>query len=614
VRQDLLIAWVVVMSGVLCPMVRADAALPLVEPVDLGALSPDDFADDELDLPYLLAHLHRVANAVVSEGELRGYIDLPVWRPVHTNHPGNARVLENHLALAFFYCTDRPWNPYFGDPAVRARLEAILQYWLSRQNAEGLFSEYRMDDWNLAATGFGVMTMAETLRVLRDGPPIDAQLHQRVIDATRKALEAILTLPAMYQHARRFSNQYTSIWGPGQLFLQMYPDERLSTTLLERMQSAVNDFHSPAGYPYEREACDWAYTLDTHHANMGNAWRFAPGTAYEQPLIESDRRWLEWLSYNAVREPDDSYFTLNSAIESRRTIGGFTRWSTPLAEQIELARAFAALEREAARGTQRLRQQLERRWPQVDELTTYQPHRFIRREYPQWYPTREQRDEAIRLLPYLARDRFTHQRHDPRTPVTYSFIRRPGYYATFTSGTIVSEQQRYGLGLLWHPGMGSVLQSQSNTHDAVWGTMIGGRLVEATPFDAEPRIDNRRVMPQPGNHDLGDGDFTITYDLPAGGTKSVTLTDIAIVVRIRHGGEAVEQFPLLLRDNDALERTHDGVTLRRGRHAMILRSDPPARVELLDGKPLHGPWRLAVVRLHAKSAFRYEITFDAPGD
>ena len=53
--------------------------LPEVPPADLTKLSPGDFADDELDMPYFLSHLHTVANSVVSEGENRGFIDIPVW-------------------------------------------------------------------------------------------------------------------------------------------------------------------------------------------------------------------------------------------------------------------------------------------------------------------------------------------------------------------------------------------------------------------------------------------------------------------------------------------------------------------------------------------------------
>ena len=100
---------------------------------DLSQLTPDDFADDELFLPYnmaysekhmpyYLAHFHRLANAVREDG----FIDIAVWRNAADNAPYNARVMESILSLAYFYTTDRPWNPYYGSEALRARLEAAL--------------------------------------------------------------------------------------------------------------------------------------------------------------------------------------------------------------------------------------------------------------------------------------------------------------------------------------------------------------------------------------------------------------------------------------------------------------------------------------------------------
>src|SRR5215813_3993777 len=112
-----------------------------VRAADLSRLSVDDFRDDELDLPYYLANFHRVANSVALSGARRGFIDIPVWRDLKDNQPYNARIMESILSLAYFYTLDRPWNPYRGDPALRARLEAALDFWCNSQNTDGRFSE-----------------------------------------------------------------------------------------------------------------------------------------------------------------------------------------------------------------------------------------------------------------------------------------------------------------------------------------------------------------------------------------------------------------------------------------------------------------------------------------
>ena len=34
---------------------------------------------------------------------------------------------ESYLTVAYFYCTDRPWNVYRGSPAVRQRFQAMFE-------------------------------------------------------------------------------------------------------------------------------------------------------------------------------------------------------------------------------------------------------------------------------------------------------------------------------------------------------------------------------------------------------------------------------------------------------------------------------------------------------
>ena len=48
-----------------------------VPPVDWSKIKLDDFADDELDLPFYLHHFHTVANAVREDGPTRGFMTIP---------------------------------------------------------------------------------------------------------------------------------------------------------------------------------------------------------------------------------------------------------------------------------------------------------------------------------------------------------------------------------------------------------------------------------------------------------------------------------------------------------------------------------------------------------
>src|SRR5256885_17154283 len=110
--------------GILSLVGRLDGAQPPVAPVDLSQLSPSMFRDDELDLPFYLAHFHRVANSVALTADRLGFIDIPVWLVVKFNQPHNARFIESILFMSYFFSANRPWNVYRADTSMRARLDA----------------------------------------------------------------------------------------------------------------------------------------------------------------------------------------------------------------------------------------------------------------------------------------------------------------------------------------------------------------------------------------------------------------------------------------------------------------------------------------------------------
>jgi hypothetical protein len=590
---------------------RNDESHRLLSPPDLASIPAEAFSDEEQDIPYYLVHFHKLANAVIMEGEDRGFIDLPVWRRAQDNRPYNHRVLENHVAFAFFYCTDRPWNPYYRDARVRARLEAILDFWARTQHPEGMLREYQPDNWNLAATSFGVQMMSETLRLLRDGPPIDPELHQRVIDGTRRAIEAILTRDDFWRQGSSYSNQYSGSWGGAMLFLSMYPDERLSTLLRQRIEQSIEPFGSPAGYPYEADGCDWGYTLDTHHNNVLHAWTYSRETQLARPLIETERRWTDWLSYNAVLEPDGGPFILNRGIESRTPLTHFATWSSPVIEHVPAARAFARTQEQVERSLRQRRQRHLETWPQVPELRGYNPHFFVGRTSHRTYPAAGEREQALASLPYLANDRFIHQRMDDRHPAVYTFIRRPVYYAAFNSGPVITPRQRLGLGLLWHPRGGTLLQSQAGARREAWGTAAGPEhdVYEARGALAEFSIDDQAIEPEPGVANLPDGMLTVTYPLQDQGRKHLAFDNRRITVTVEHDGPFIERIPLLRRREDLLELLPGRLNLRRGEAVLAISFDAAIQPELIETDLKSGPCDVIVLELAGHDRLEYELAF-----
>ncbi len=597
----------------------------MLSPASVADFSPADFDDGELDLPYYLSHFHRVANAVEMDGPGRGFINISVWRRPKDNKPHNARIMENILALAFFYCTDRPWNVFYAELDLRQRLEAALNFWCGIQNGDGRFSEYGPGNWNLAATAFATKFMGQTLHLLDSGPDIDLTLHERVIAADRKALYATFTIDELQTHGRNFTNQYANAWGGALAYLDLFSDAELERLLDQRLEESLTEFQSPAGYFYERSGPDWGYFLGTHHSDIHVAYHYARGTDRASVFLEKERRWYDWFSYNAVREPDGTGYVLNRAIETRQqraflteyraNLGGAERSNsgdidtTALGEVLELPRAYGRTAEAHARDIADARVRLEAHWPtvaplQVGEFWAFTPYAFLHRDHITWYPTLEQKKAATAMLPYIARDHFTHQRVDSRHPVVFTFVRRPTYYAAFNTGPVLSAQQRYGLGLLWHPRAGAVLQSQTDTDHAAWGTVANHTLCEKADIAAAFRINGVPVIPRSGIRDLPSGDLEIIYPLGETGSKTILFASNAITVSVNYPGAFTEILPLLKGELDTIK---NGAVLTRGDVSLCIETENA--LTLFDTDLKSGDRQVVTARIDAENTLTYCIAF-----
>ncbi len=603
--------------------------LPLV---DLSKLSPRDFADAEIDLPYYLAHFRQFADAVIAEGPNRGFIGISVWRgQTGDKKPYNARVMENILSLAYFYTLKRPWNPYYGSVPVRQRLEAALEFWCRIQSPDGKFSEYGQQQWNLAATAFATKFMGRALALLKDGPPIDRELHHRAIEADRKAIRIVLTDPDFYEHGKRLSNQFTNVWAGGPAFFRLYPDAELESLFWKRLPDSLRDFQSPAGFFYEADGPDAGYSSSTHQSNLRVAYVLTRGTDRAKPFLEHDRRWFEWLAWNAVPEPGGGW-TLNRAIETRQKHAFFSDLTTPLAERIPLARAFATNTAEHKAELVKARQEGERDWPSVPplpvgEFRAYAPYAFLDRDQFEWRPSQEQQAAARRTLPYIERTRFAHQLMDSRNPIVSTYIRQPLYYAAFNSGKHLRDQQRYGLGLLWNPKSGAVLQSQTASDTAAWGTQaepwnsgdsqpiptagIGGSprsVYESGDVNAVFEAAGRTVTPQPGSHDLAGGTVSLRYPLGAGGEKSVRFDPDRIMIQVRHPGRFTEVIPLLA-DTVKIALGEQSAEIPFPGGTFRVEFGHTAKPELVRTPMAVGKKHVEVLRLRAENELEYSLVF-----
>jgi hypothetical protein len=343
------------------------------------------------------------------------------------------------------------------------------------------------------------------------------------------------------------------------------------------------------------------------------AWHYARGTDLEEFFLRGERLWAEWISYNAVREPDGSELVLNRAIETRSRGKYYTRHN-PLAEKVILARAFSNTRPEVRDAIDRKRRQLEENWPNVPELQVgndhaYSPHVLLNLNHYRWYPDEDQRDEAMKLLPYLASKRFNHQRTDSYAPQAYTFIRRPAYYAIFNTGKRLARQQRFGLGLLWTDENGAILQSQTGSHNAAWGTRAAGAedVYETEIVGADFQVAGSPVSPEAGSRNLEQDELRISYPLKNEGQKTVIFTDDCIVVNIQHNGNFTEQLPMLLPEGNGIG-LEDGMARLSGEKCIVdLSFGESVKPEVMETTTIVAKKRIFVLNLHAEDTLTYRI-------
>lgn len=591
--------------------------------VDFSKISPAQFSDEELDLVGPLANFKTVAESVVEDGPDRGFIDIKVWRDPSANKTFNARVMENVLSLIWFYTADRSWNPYYGNPALRSRIEASLDFIARLQAPDGSFTEKNATDPVLPATAFMTKFLGEGLELLcaAGAPAIDPSVLERARATQRKAVEATLTRDDFYRSGRFFTNQYGNIWPGGQAWFHLHPDEPvLKAKWEERFKDSLRDFQSSAGYFYERNGPDFGYTLHTHASNSRGVWLYLKGTPYAEEFLAGEARWYEFLAYNVVPQPGKDWYVVNRAIESRQKFPVLYRSPSSLTDELPALIPFTITKEERVAQVAAERARLAREWPGAEPLDinhrkSFTPYIFYGRRSANVYPSQKEYATAVAKLPHQARDLFNHVRADARRRVEFFYLRRPAYYATFANGVIAaSGVQRYGLGLLWRPGTGVLLQSQSHAPGLAWGTYLSQAKLplEAQTFSATVRV-NGTELPRPfKTGDLPAGDISFDYQVGKSGTKKVTFQDREITVQIDSPDSYREIIPLTIDQGQTLEISEHSVTLK-GAHGSPLRIEiegNAAKPEITEAQsPLPG-FKLAVIRIDGLGRLTYRMTMD----
>ncbi|WP_197288785.1 hypothetical protein [Nocardia sp. NRRL S-836] len=285
-------------------------ALALPAPPPAGPLDRRLFAPEEQRFaPYLLA-----VSPMVADMTSGGFFAGGWWRSPAATY--NARVQEHVYTLAWFATQSRPWNPYRGNAALLAALDAGLGHYLGLQHADGSWPEYSRDQHSLAATGFAMGYLSKTNALLRRAGVLPARQAQ-LSAALKRAMTWFLN-PAndtVWQPRLTWANQTTSGLAGAALALRHDPDPALAHQLTAAFARLAATGQSPAGFFYEESGADTNYNFEVMLPELADAWR----QSGDANLVTMARRYTDWLGYNLLREPDGSGWFANVAPNSRTT-------------------------------------------------------------------------------------------------------------------------------------------------------------------------------------------------------------------------------------------------------------------------------------------------------
>ncbi|MCF3962078.1 hypothetical protein [Streptomyces fuscigenes] len=502
--------------------------------------------------PYLAILPGMVNDVVVDDPGDLGFLGGGWWRT--PSAPYNSRVQEHVFTLSWFHANSRPWNPYAGDRALLARLDAAIAHYLDLQHADGSWPEYDIDEKSKAATGFGIGYLAKTLANLRQG---------RSLPQRRAEIEAAVRLgttwfldPAnpIWQSPINFANQNASGLAGATRFLRLAPDAGLERGLADRVEYLAEHGQSPAGFFYEPTGMDIDYNFEVLMPEIAEIHHLTRNRA----VLGMARRFADWFGYNVVREPDGSGSLTYVAMSARTGVAYYddvvpdpdrTNLGSLFVPEVPALAAFFTTAEDRA--------EIRAAWaaapgPAVGPAKQDTSPRIIAHAtYPEAFPSRGAKRASVRQLPYLRSDDFAVRREDTALDQSYLYVRRPGLYLAAFFGKRPSTDVRTGPGLLWHPRAGAVVQSQRASDTQVWGSVLPAGTVDAHSdlAAASYRVGDRDwngAEAAPGSSPV-----TVSYGLPDGRVSTVlTVTRNTVSRAVRGTTALTEQIPLVLLPTD----------------------------------------------------------------
>jgi hypothetical protein len=468
--------------------------------------------------------------------------------------PTNARVQEHVFSLSWYYANDRPWNPYAGDPALLARLDAALFHYLRLQHADGSWPEYSGTEHGLAPTGFGLGYLAKTLANLRQADVLP-QVRTQIEGALSRGMGWLLD-PAnpIWRSPIEYTNQVTAGLAGATIALELTPDPAMSARLHDRMQAMAATGQSPAGFFYDPFGMDVNYNFEVMLPELGEIYQRTGSPI----AVDMATKFATWFGYNLLREPDDSGWLTYYAVSARTASSDYDDVVDDTDRQTLGAAFVPAVPALAAFYTSQEGKAAARAaWaaqpgavPALAKGNT-SPRIIAHATYPESLPTEAQKAEGIRQLPYLIATDWAELRRDTVTNQQFLYSRRPGYYLGAFFGTRPSSYVRGGTGFLWTPQGGTFIHAQQ-TDTGAWGTVLPG----GVPDSATNLVPTYRLGGSTWNGDRavpGTRAVTVDYRTPNSAARTtLTLNRWSVVRAVKATTAATEQIPLVLQPTDTV--------------------------------------------------------------
>lgn len=558
------------------PAAAADA-LPRVAAIASPARSL--FADNEQVLARYLMSVAGMANDIVdNDPKLYGFMGGGWWRPVETQSPSNASVMEHVATLAWFYANERPWNPYYRDANLLKRLEASIRYYTSLQLTDGSYPE-QPGKTNLASTTFGTTAQAVTYEALRSfGVSYDSRLQLR--RSIERSVTWFMNTKAEHWSAPvLYFNQVAAGLVAAQRSLQVL--DKPTTTqeaVNERISYLMKKGQSPAGFFHEPSGVDFGYNFTVALPDL--AWLYRH--TQHADLVPAVQRYVEFMRYAIVREPVTGELTHVPALHVRNVTAALSRPADDLSDRAALAKDFLAhvpdlaLFFATAEAKAQARAAFSSSTKSISALSKpdTSPRTWMYGILAPTGPAKADRDTVEAALPSLTTERFTEYVSGSKKD-QYLFVRRPSYYAVSVFGdwlrTYRSTRQ---LGTLWSPAMGTILVGTNNPDAPEGWETVGPQGVFSTRQSSSiSRFYDSRAST--GAQQMKEDQLTARSTLFAQRTESTAGTSqyetgwgywdhgLRCTFITQQAGECTHRLPLLLKAGDMLTFT-DGSTFGPG--------------------------------------------------